>query len=88
MLWRKRQAGFAIPEGEARFSEAYELGNRPGWTVILQSGRCDGFSPCDVDFFLDVGGDVCEELGGYTFENVPRFVDHFGCGDFASALGP
>ena len=66
----------------------YELEKRPGWSVIFESGRHDGFSPCDVDFFLDVSGDVCEELSGYTFESVPRLVDHFGRGDFAPALGP
>ena len=68
--------------------EAYELGKRPGRSVIFQNGRHDGFSPCEVDFFLDVSGDVCEELSGYAFENVPRLVDHFGRGDFALALGP
>ena len=67
--------------------EAYELGERPGWSVIFLSGRYDGFSPCDVDFFLDVTGDVCEELSGYTFENVLRLTDDFGRGDFAPALG-
>jgi hypothetical protein len=67
--------------------EAYELGKRPGWSVIFQSGRHDGFSPCDMDFFLDITGEVCEELSGYTFENVLRLVDDFGRGDFAPALG-
>ena len=66
----------------------YELGKRPGWSVIFQSGRHDGFSPCDVDFFLDVTGEVCEELSDYTFENVLRLVDDFGRGTFAPALGP
>ena len=66
--------------------EAYELGERPEWSVIFQSGRHDEFSPCDVDFFLDVTGEVCEELAGYTFENVPRLVDDFGRGDFTPAI--
>lgn len=68
--------------------EVYELGKRPGWSVIFQSGRHDGFSPSDVDFFLDVTGEVCEELSDYTFENVLRLVDDFGRGTFAPALGP
>lgn len=50
--------------------EAYELGRRLGWSVIFQSGRHDGFSPCDVDFFLDMTSDVSEALTGYAFENV------------------
>ena len=66
--------------------EVYELGERPGWSVIFQSGRHDGFSACDVDFFLDVTGEVCEELTGYTFENVLRLADDFVRGDFAPAL--
>ena len=28
--------------------------------------------PCDVDCFLDVTDEVCEELTGYKFENVLR----------------
>lgn len=68
--------------------ETYELGQRPGWSIIFQRGRHDGFSPCEVDCFLDVIDEVCEELSGYTFENVPRLVDDFGRGAFASAWGP
>ena len=67
--------------------EAYELGARPGWSVIFQSGRHDGFSPCDVDFFLDLTGEVCKELTSYTFENVTRLAADFGRGHFAPALG-
>ena len=67
--------------------EAYELGGRPGWSVIFQSGRHDGFSSCDVDFFLDVTGEVSQELTGYTFENITRLAADFGRGDFAPALG-
>ena len=56
------------------------------WSVIFQSGRHDGFSPCDVDFFLDVTGEVCQELTRYTFENVLRLADDFGRGHFAPEL--
>lgn len=68
--------------------EAYELGKRPGWSVIFQSGLHDGFGPCDVGCFLDVTAEVCEELSSYKFENVLRLVDDFGRGAFAPALGP
>ena len=84
----KKASGVCDPGERGVIYEAYELGKRPGWSVIYQNGRHDGFSPCDVDFFLDVSGDVCEELSGYTFENVPPPVDHFSRGDFAPALGP
>ena len=51
--------------------EAYELGKQPRWSVIFQGGRHDGFSPCDVDSFLDVSGEVCEELNGYRLRGRP-----------------
>ena len=83
----KKASGVCDPGERGVVYEAYELGKRPGWSVIFQSGRHDGFSPCDMDFFLDITGEVCEELSGYTFENVLRLVDDFGRGDFAPALG-
>lgn len=83
----KKVSGVCDPGERGVVYEVYELGKRPGWSVIFQSGRHDGFSPCDVDFFLDITGEVCEELSGYTFESVLRLVDDFGRGDFAPALG-
>ena len=59
--------------------EAYELETQPEWSVIFHSGRYDGFSPCDMNFFLRVTG--------YAFENVPRLAEDFNRGDFAPALG-
>ena len=81
------QAGSATQASGGVVYEQYELGDRPGWSVIFQSGRHDGFSPCDVDFFLDVPGEVCEKLTGYAFENVWRLAQDFGRGAFAPALG-
>jgi len=50
--------------------EVYELAGRPGWSVIFTSGRYDGFSPEDVDTFLEVTGAVCQEVADYVFTNV------------------
>ena len=83
----KQGSGVRDPGERGVVYEQYELGKRPGWAVIFQSGRHDGFSPCDVDFFLDVAGEICEGLAGYTFENVVRLADDFGRGHFAPALG-
>ena len=83
----KKASGVCSPGEPGVIYEAYQLGNRPGWSVIFRSGRHDGFSPCDVDFFLDVTGDVSEELTGYAFENVTRLAADFGRGRFAPALG-
>ena len=83
----KKLSGVCDPGERGVVYEAYELGRRPGWSVIFQSGRHDGFSPCDIDFFLDVTGEVSEELTGYAFENVTRLAADFGRGHFAPALG-
>ena len=83
----KKASGVCNPGDRGVVYDRYELGDRPGWSVIFQSGLHDGFSPCDVDFFLDVSGEVCEELTGYTFQNVLRLMDDFDRGDFSPALG-
>ena len=83
----KKGSGVCDPGERGVVYEQYELGKCPGRSVIFQSGRHDGLSPCDVDFFLDVTGEVCEEIAGYTFENVMRLADDFGRGHFAPALG-
>ena len=83
----KKASGVCSPGEPGVVYDAYELGNRPGWSVIFRSGRHDGFSPCDVDFFLDVTGDVAQELAGYAFENVTRLAADFASGRFAPALG-
>ena len=66
--------------------ERYELDGRPGWSVIFKTGRHDGFSPCEVDFFLDITGEVCEELSDYVFTNVLRLSSDYTSGHFAPAF--
>ena len=67
--------------------EAYGLAGRLGCSIVFESGRHDGFSPCEVDFFLDVTGEVCEALAGYRFANAHRLYVDFGNGVFEPALG-
>ena len=83
----KKGSGVCDPQERGIVYERYELAGRPGWSVIFQSGRHDGFSPCDVDFFLDVTDELCEELSGYTFRDVGRLADDFARGVFEPALG-
>ena len=66
--------------------EQYELGGRPGWSVIFKRGRHDGFSPCEVDFFLDTSGEVCEALSDYVFTNVLQLSSDYANGRFAPAF--
>ena len=67
--------------------EAYGLVGRLGCSIIFESGRHDGFSPCEVDFCLDVTGEICEPLAGYRFENVHGLCVDFASGVFDLALG-
>ena len=87
LVTAKHASGICDPGERGVVYERYELGDRPGWSVIFRSGRHDGFSPCDVDFFLDVSGEACEELSGYAFENVGRLADDYARGRFEPALG-
>ena len=66
--------------------EVYTLENRPGYSFIFESGRCDGFSPDDVALFLDVTGRVCQSVAGYAFQNVGKLAEDFRAGRFAAAF--
>ena len=83
----KHASGVCDPGERGVVYERYELGDRPGWSVIFRSGRHDGFSPCDVDFFLDVSGEVCEELAGYPFRERRAARGRLRPGRFEPALG-
>ena len=83
----KKMSGVCDPGERGVVYEAYGLAGRLGCSIIFESGRHDGFSPCEVDFFLDVTGEVCEPLAGYRFENVHRLCVDFGNGVFEPALG-
>ena len=82
-----RRSGVCDPGERGVVYEAYQLGDRPGWSVIFQSGRHDGFSPSDVAFFLDVPGDVCEALTSYAFVDAGRLAVDFDRDVFVPALG-
>ena len=83
-----RRSGVCDPGERGVVCEAYELAGRPGWSVIFESGRHDGFSPGDVSFFLEVTGEVCDELAGYEFRNVYQLSRDFAAGVFAPVFGP
>ena len=48
----------------------------------------DGFSPDDVDRFLELTGKVCPEVAGYRFANVTQLARDFEQGRFAAAFPP
>lgn len=53
--------------------EVYTLDNRPGYSVLFESGRYDGFSPDEVATMLRVTG-RCDALAGYEFRNVQQLI--------------
>lgn len=63
--------------------EEYTLENRPGWSFIFESGRYDGFSPDEVDFVLNVTGEICPEIVDYEFRSVSFLTNDFRRGRFA-----
>jgi hypothetical protein len=68
--------------------EVYQLAGRPGYGIIFEHGRHDGFSPQDVDLFLDVTDQVCPAVAGYQFRNVGQLLHDFRAGVFAGAFPP
>jgi hypothetical protein len=66
--------------------EPDELAGRPGWSFIFQSGRYDGFSPDEVATFLEVTGEVCQDVADDQFKNVGRLCQDFQRGRFAPAF--
>lgn len=66
--------------------ELYQLGNRPGYSFLFESGRYDGFSPDDVELMLRLTGQVCDAVSCYQFENVLQLSLDFKRGLFAPAF--
>ena len=67
--------------------ELYELEDRPGYGFIFERGGYDGFSPEEIDTFLDVTGVVLPSIALYEFENVGRLKRDFRRGRFKEAFG-
>jgi hypothetical protein len=78
----KRASGVCDVAERGVCYEAYELAGRPGWSFLFESGRYDGFSPADVDTFLEVTGAVCQEVADYPFTNVGQLCRDFQDGRF------
>ena len=66
--------------------EVYQLAGRTGYSFIFESGRYDGFSPGDIQMFLDLTGRVCEAVADYRFRNVTQLMRDFRAGRFAAAF--
>ena len=83
----KRDSG-VCREGERGVCyELYELGRRPGYSIIFERGGHDGFSPQDVEMFLEVTGVVLPSIEDFEFRNVMQLRRAFERGRFAEAFG-
>jgi hypothetical protein len=66
--------------------DIYTIGSRPGYSFIFEQGGYDGFSPEDIELFLEVTDVVFPSIASYTFENVTQLERDFHNGRFAEAL--
>ena len=84
----KRASGVCDAGERGVCYEVYQLGGRPGYGILFERGRYDGFSPEDVKTFLHVTGRVCPGVADYRFANVTRLARDFEQGRFAEAFPP
>lgn len=66
--------------------EVYELSGRPGYSFIFENGGYDGFSPDDVEQFLEVTNEVISSIADYEFKNVTSLVRDYEQGRFDPAF--
>jgi hypothetical protein len=64
----------------------YESEGRSGYGFIFETGRYDGFTPDDVEGFLNVTGRIFEAVANYQFTNVRQLKADFRAGRFAAAF--
>jgi hypothetical protein len=84
----KRASGVNTAGERGVCYEVYQLGGRPGYSIIFERGGYDGFSPDDVEMFLTVTGQHCPAVADYHFSNVLRLQRDFEEGRFAAAFPP
>jgi Family of unknown function (DUF6166) len=88
LVTAKRASGVCAAGERGVCYELYQLGDRPGYGILFHGGGHDGFSPGDVEMFLDVIGQVCPEVADYRFANVTQLRRDFEQGRFAAAFPP
>ncbi len=64
----------------------YPLGHRPGWRLLFESGRPDGFSPDEVERRREITGAICRAVADDEFQSVMRLRSDFSRGRFAPAF--
>lgn len=84
----KRASGVNAAGERGVCYEVYQLGGRPGYSIIFERGRYDGFSPQEVNTFLHVTGQRRPAVTDYQFANVTQLAHDFERGRFAEAFPP
>ena len=82
----KRISGVSDPGKMGVCDEVYQLAGQPGSSFLFKSGRYDGFSPGDIEMFLDPTGCVCEAVADDQFQNVMKRARDDQAGQFAPAF--
>ncbi len=82
----KRVSGVCDPGEVGVCYEVYRLDGRAGYSFLFENGRYDGFSPEEVEMFLDLTGRVCEAVADYQFQNVIKLTRDHRAGRFAAAF--
>lgn len=66
--------------------ELYTIGDRPGYSFIFERGGYDGFSPEDVEMFLETTSVVFRSIESYCFTDVGQLLKNFLAGGFSEAF--
>lgn len=66
--------------------DIYTIGSRPGYSFIFEKGSYDGFSPEDVELFLEVTDVVFPSIANYKFENVTQLERDYHNSRFSEAF--
>ena len=82
----KRDSAICSDGERAVCYDVYDLEGRPGYAFIFERGGFDGFSPRDVETFLEPLNVLVPSVAGYSFANVSRLVQDYRRGRFAEAL--
>jgi hypothetical protein len=85
---RARQTSAVCDAGEAGVVyEVYARGDgSEGISVIFASGRYDGFSPAEIERFLEVSNEIVPGVAGYAFRSALALERDFAAGVFDAAL--
>ena len=66
--------------------EIYTIGDRQGYSFIFENGGYDGFSPDEVEIFLEASSIVDFDVAQYNFANVLTLSKDYDNGVFNSAF--